>query len=341
MKAAVWTGIAFVAASAVVGLGLVSCGIAKEGEGAAKGDGRPVIAILTPLSQANLDDAIRGFRTRLAKVDVGGKQARCVLYTAHGVTGDLPDLVGKILRDRPALVFSLTTAATSLAAKKIPQAGIPLVFAAVTDPVKSGIVKSLRGSESPVTGVSDRYPVARQMKFLVTLLPRVRNVAILMNPAGTSSKALCEESRAELKDLGVKSDIIDIREGGDLETKVKEALAGHDCLVANGDDLLLGRIDKIAELCIKARKPLYTGDVNSVSKGALAAVGPNYLALGEQAGRQAAMILSGTRPGSIPCEFPKEFDYAINVKTAEALGVKIPPEALRIGDVWQIVVKSR
>jgi putative ABC transport system substrate-binding protein len=293
------------------------------------------IAILTPVSHPSLDESIRGFKSELAASGYTDSTVECATYNAQGEMSHLPALIDRILAKQPDLVFSLTTPATAQAAKRIPSAGIPLVFTAVTDPVGAGIVEGLNGSALPITGVSDKYPVAEQMQFLKAILPSVRSVAILRNPAEQNSKVLSEDSKHELEQLGIPSVLIDVPRESEVVAKVEGAIREHNCILVNGDNLLTANLGRIIKLCSMAKVPLFVGDPDSVRKGAVATVGPSYFSLGQQTGKQAIAIIKGKRAGTIPCEVPTAFDYVINTVAAEAMGVEVKREGLRLRAIWE------
>jgi putative tryptophan/tyrosine transport system substrate-binding protein len=162
----------------------------------------------------------------------------------------------------------------------------------------------------------------------------VKSVAILRNPAEQNSRVLSEQSKEQLSILGIPSVIIDVAEESEINAKVEGAVRQHNCIVVNGDNLLIANIGRVIKLCSAAKIPLYVGDPDSVRKGAVAAVGPSYFSLGQQVGRQASAVLGGKRAGAIPCEFPISFDYIINTVAAESMGLDIKGESLQIRTIW-------
>jgi putative ABC transport system substrate-binding protein len=292
------------------------------------------IPAVTPVSHPSLDAAIRGFRDQLTQGGGDSVRYNVVVYNANEQRLDLTTILAKVISTKPPLFFVVTTGAAQEAVQKAKEAGIPMVYAAVTEPCSAKIVTSMDRSETPVTGVSDRYPVKAQVEFFASVLPSARSYAVLYCPAEDNSKILSDETQRFLTERGLKADRIEVATKDEIELKVGRAATQYDALVVNGDNLLVNNLDNVLRIATDARKPVFTGDCESVKRGALAAYGPDYYGMGELAGKKALVVLAGTKPGDVPSSYPTTFTYSLNVATAKSIGIPITSDVLGVAGIW-------
>ena len=288
----------------------------------------PHIIILTPLSHPSLDSAIKGFEQGLSESGYGRDAVEIESMNAAGDFTKIDNLARSAISRKPNLIFVLTTPAASQTLKLSNEARIPLVYTAVTDPVSAGIVSRMEGSDTLATGVTDRYPVPQQVELFKTVFPNMRSAGILRNPAEQNSLILSKETAEQLQARQVAVETYAVTAANEIGNQTRRALADNDCIIVNGDNLIVQNLTEVVNLCIEAKKPLFVGDPDSVRKGAVCTVGPSYFAIGRQAGLKAAEVLRGGDIKSIPSENPRSFDVIINTSAARAMGLEVP------GDMW-------
>ena len=298
------------------------------------------IVIITPLSHPSLDQAIDGFIKGLNEKGFDKGKINFEVMNANGDFAKIPSLTKSAILKQPNLIFVLTTPAASTAIKITNKANIPLVYTAVTDPVAAGIVTSMDKSETLATGVSDRYPVKKQIKLFLSILPGMKSCGILYNPSEENSRILVRQTIEAMSEYNINCVKYEIKNASEIPAQTQKILASHDCVIVNGDNLATENLSIIINLCIKNKKPLFVGDPNSVRNGAVATVGPNYYSLGLKSGLKAAQILNGESPKSIPSEYPTEFDYIINTKAAKDMGIKIPASFWESREIWESLGKT-
>lgn len=282
-----------------------------------------------------LDVNQQGFEAALAGAGFkAGVNASYDIQTTGGDPQRAQAIVQRFVEDKVDLIHSMGTAPT-LAAIKV-SSRVPVVFSAVTDPVTAGIVPegSAPGKPTgtPVTGVSDRWPIALQLETYARIVPQARTWGTLYNPAEANSvlqARLLRESATKLDLQLVEvpvSSTAEVRQAAQgLASRVKAIFVISDATVSA--DILA-----IQEASDQHRIPNFTGVSSSVQRGALAAFGIDYFLAGYAAGKKAALVLRGVQPGQIPWSLAEHFGLVLNQKAARALGITIPAEMLRIAD---------
>jgi len=293
------------------------------------------VVIITPLSQPSLNQSIEGFMAGLQSKGYGKDNIKIEVMNANGDAAKVKTLIELAISQKPKLIFVLTTPVSSAAIKLTDKARIPLIYCAVTDPVGANIVTAMEKSETLATGVSDRYPVDEQVKLFTLIYPKMKSAAILFNPAEQNSRVLVKQTVDYLKGNNIKANEFKVSKEEDIVEQTKAALNNNDCLIVNGDNLATQNLTMIINLCKEYTKPLFVGDPDSVRKGGVATVGPSYFHIGMLAGYKAAKVLNGEKANLIPSEYPRRFDYIVNVKAAQAMGISIPDKVWAYGNIWE------
>ena len=265
---------------------------------------------------------------------VDGRTLQIERRSAEGDFAKLPALAGELVKQNPAIIAAIVTQA-SIAAKDATSA-IPVVIVAVGDPVAAGLVGNLARPGGNVTGTAAQLhaAVGKQIELMRQLLPRVGRIAILWNPAnpvfqqqslGTALIA-ASQLRIVAQPLGVRS-----------RDELEQALAAlasdrPDAMLVLQDPLLVANRARIAELALASRLAAFSGTRVTTDAGMLASYGPDLALIAKRAATYVRKILNGAKPGDLPVELPTKLDLAINAKTAEALGVAIPPAVLARAD---------
>lgn len=308
------------------------CVVAACGSGSGSGGTR--VCIVSPLDHPSLGAAIDGFRSRLTAV----MPRKSVAFESQNAGGDLsalPDLLNTTIRHRCALVFVVTTQAAQMARHVVATRGIPVVYTAVQDPVGAGIVQSMSGDSLPITGVTDLFPVTAQIELFLAADPAAKTAAILYNPKEQNSQVLVAKTDAALQARHIRTSRHTATDPDSVPRVAREAAQSADMLIVNGDNLFTGQLDAVVAAAEAAHKPLFVGDAESVRRGGVAAVGPDYRLLGENAADKAWVILSGKRTaGQIQSDNPSTYSYYINVRAAQRMGLQLPLGAFQSAPVW-------
>ena len=216
-----------------------------------------------------------------------------------------------------------------LAAKQATSA-IPIVFAVAADPVGSGLVASLARPGGNVTGLSIQAPdlAGKRLELLREVVPGLRRLAILANVGNPGAVLEMGEVQAAAHTLGIEVVTLEIRRAEDIAPAF-EALKGRaEALYVVADPLVNTNRVRINTLALAARLPTMYDSREYVEAGGLMSYGPNFPDLFRRAGDYVDKILRGAKPADLPVEQPTKFDLVINLTTAKALGLTVPPSLL-------------
>jgi putative ABC transport system substrate-binding protein len=223
---------------------------------------------------------------------------------------------------------------TALAAKRATSA-IPIVFTIVGDPVGSGLVASLAHPGGNLTGLSTQHAEAagKRLELLREMLPDLRRLAILANVENSGGVLEMQQAEAAARNLTVDIRPVLVRRGEDIPAAIEAAAkAGAQALYVVGDALFNTHRVRVNTLTLAARLPTMHGFREIVAAGGLISYGPDYLDLFARTADYVGKILRGSSPREIPVEQPTKFELAINLTTAKALNLSIPPTLLARAD---------
>jgi putative ABC transport system substrate-binding protein len=219
-------------------------------------------------------------------------------------------------------------------AAKQATAVIPIVFAAAADPVGSGLVSSLARPGGNITGLSLQQSdiVGKKLELLREVVTGLRRLALLGNVGNASSMLEVGEVRTAAGTLGIEIVPVDIKRAEDIAPAFDAFGGSAEALYVSTDPLIFTNISRINTLAVGARLPTIYNGKEYIESGGLMSYGPNYPHLFRRAADFVDKILRGAKPGDFPVEQPTKFDFAINLTTAKAIGLTIPPSLLARAD---------
>ena len=228
----------------------------------------------------------------------------------------------------------LTQGTQATAAAKQVTSEIPIVATVVGDPVSSGLVASLALPGGNVTGLSVVSPdmAAKRLELLSEAAPGFHRLAILVdvgNPVGVEE---AHQVQVAADRLGLEAFSVAIRRAGDIGPAFEGLKDRADALYVVANPLILSNVVRINILAVGARVPTSYIAREYVQAGGLLAYGPNFTDIYRRAGDFFDRILRGTKPSALPVEQPTKFDFVINLSTAQALGLEVPPTLLARAD---------
>jgi putative ABC transport system substrate-binding protein len=268
--------------------------------------------------------------------NAGYVEGRDVVIEWRSAEGDytrLPQLAAELVRRGVDVIVADTTPATQAA--RGATSSIPIVMAIVADPVGSGVVANLSQPGGNITGLSIMLAElsAKRLQLLKDAVPRLTRVAALWNPpTGYHAKAL-ENLKAAAPSLAIELIAVSARTAAEIGPAFETMSRAHPEAVYVVDcPPFFTHRTTIVKLAMKARLPVISGEKPYTDEGALMSYGPSYEDQLRRAAEYVDKILKGSGPSSLPIEQPKKFDLVINLKTAKALGLTIPPSLLQRAD---------
>jgi putative ABC transport system substrate-binding protein len=245
---------------------------------------------------------------------------------ADGRYERLPELAAELVR----LKVDILSTGLSAAVRALQQATrtIPIVFAGVTDPVGQGFVASLARPGGNATGLAGSFDdtTPKQLELLTAAAPGATRVGRLDNPDSPSTVFFLNSVQAAAQKAGISLVPMGARDVEGIETAFAAfAKESVQAVMVAADGLFLGQRQHIAELALKARLPSISPQLEYVEAGGLMSYGDSLLDFFRQGASYVDRILKGAKPADLPVEQPTRFHLVINRKTADALGLSIPP----------------
>ena len=289
------------------------------------------VAYLALLPGEDRTRLVASFRRRLEELGyIAGQNLQLVYRSADGQPERLPGLAAELAGMKPDVIV---TGFGTVAAKagKAAAGGIPVVFMAVGDPVGAGIIDSLARPGGNVTGLSDLAAQLQgnRLQLLREIVPSMSLLAILMNP-GTPYAALAyKELEAAAKIAKIDLRAFEVRAPKEIDSQF-EAIkaAGAGAVAVLEDPLTVSVKDEIAALALKLRLPAIAGDREFTNAGGLMSYGTDHAAQWRRGAEIVDLVLKGAKPSDIPVEQPTKFELVVNLKTARALNLSMPPSIM-------------
>ena len=318
-------------ASAVFTAGLLAMSIAPVLAQAPK---PPRIGLLGP-ADATRSWLIEGFREGIAELGyIEGKNIRLESRAAQGQFDRLPNLAAELVDlDVDVIVTGVTAASLAAVAKT---GKIPIVMVGVADPVGVGLVASLAHPGGNVTGTSGMAAeiIGKQLELLKDVASSPSRVAVLWNPANSAFQALqVKEAEVAGRRLGVQLRFYEASNPNAFDAAFA-AIRREDIRALHilADPLFTLHWEALAELVAKDGLLAISGSREFAENGGLMAYGPSYFHASKRAATYVDKILKGAKSGDLPVEQATQFDLVINLKTAKALGLAVPPVLLARAD---------
>jgi putative tryptophan/tyrosine transport system substrate-binding protein len=265
---------------------------------------------------------------------VEGRNISIERRNAEGQRERLSDLAADLVRAGVNVIVAQGHAGARAAGNAT--TSIPIVFVALSDPVDMGIVVSLARPGGNVTGVSLAAAEisGKHLELLKNAVPKMSRVAVLTNSNNRNLPTLSREVEVAARRLGVRIQFVDARVPADLDAAFAEIFRGSPGgLLVQADPTFFGQRTRIIEFANQRRLPaIYTESALWAREGGLMAYGPSLAVMYRHAASYVDKILRGARPADLPVERPTKFEFVINLKTAKALGLTIPPSLLARAD---------
>ncbi len=294
----------------------------------------PRVGYLFSLNQAegrHLWDACRQGLRELGYVE--GQTIFVEPRWAEGKYDRLPALVTEL--ERLNLNVLVAAATPTNIAVKAGSSNIPVVFVAVADPVRAGLIAGLARPGGRFTGLSLLTPETsgKRLELLKEIVPNLIRVAVLLNPGNLANFVFAEETRTAAQSLGLELQLFEVRNPSDVELAFTAAIAGQaTAMVVFDDPFIHSHRARIIALAANHRLPAICGTREYADEGGLVAYGPHRPDLYRRSAAYVDKILKGARPADLPVEQPTKFELIVNLKVGKALGLEMPTSMLLRAD---------
>jgi putative ABC transport system substrate-binding protein len=291
----------------------------------------PTVGLLVPGTQASFGQRIAACTRRLR--ELGWIEGRTIAIEYRWADAqNFDEILNEFVRLKVDLIFTAGTPPT-IAAKKA-TSSIPIVFVAAGDPVGTGLVASLARPGGNITGWSNqtRDLAGKRLELLREIAPDLRRLAVLVRTDNVAAASETREVQAAAKTFGIQVVLLEIHTGNDIVPALEALKARADALYVVVDSLLLVHAVRINTVALGASVPTMHGARELVAAGGLMSYGADFVDLWRRSADCIDKILRGAKPGDIPVEQPTKFELIVNLTTAKALGLTIPPTLLARAD---------
>lgn len=295
--------------------------------GAKANDGStlPLVAITQIVEHEALNREREGILAALK--DAGfeeGKTVMVVYANAQGNMAATSQIAVDFASRRPDVAVGISTPSAQALVGPMGKLGIPVVFAAVTDPLEARLVSSLDKRSENVTGVSDGLPLSPQMDLIQTLIPSLKTLGVLYNPGEANSVRAVKELQAVAANKGIMLALATTAKTADTISAALSLVGKVQAIFIPNDNTAMASISGIVALGRAHQIPIFTPYYDSVRQGVPAVRSASHTAMGYKAGQWVARILKGEKASDLPVAVDHSLDLAINERSAEAMGIAIP-----------------
>jgi putative ABC transport system substrate-binding protein len=297
--------------------------------------GMPVIGFLDRGLPQGMAANLAGFHKGLAENGyVEGKNVAVEYRWAENQNDRLPALAAELVR-RPVAVIAATRSSAPALAAKAATSTIPIVFQTGSDPVEDGLVASFNRPGGNVTGATrlTLELAPKRLDVLLQLVPHATTIGMLINPNGIQTAVQVREIQEAIRARGLAVHIARASSDNELDAAFDDiANSGAAALVEASDPLFIGARKHIVALTINHKIPAIFFERDSVVDGGLVTYSASFSDSFRQVGDYVGRILKGAKPADLPVLQPTKFELIINLKTAKALGLTVPPTLLALAD---------
>lgn len=277
-----------------------------------------------------LDAVLKGFQDYL---DDQGLEVQYNLHNAQANMGTATQIGQQMIGEQADLLVAIATPSAQATAQALAKAPAnlkrPLLFTAVTDPVAAGLVKGFNEPSNYITGVSDLLPLAKHLEMILSYKPGIKRLGVLYNAGEANSKAILANLQAMSAQFGFSLVEATAAKTADVYSAAKSLVGKVDAVFIPTDNTIVSALESVIKIGNQNKLPIFAADVDSVKRGAVAAMGFDYYQHGYQTGAMAKKILEGAKPSALPVEFQDELQLQINLVAARKMAALPPDELLK------------
>jgi putative tryptophan/tyrosine transport system substrate-binding protein len=291
--------------------------------GPSKAQKQKFVAVTQIVEHPALDATRDGLQDELVEAGLkAGETLKWEWQSAQGNPATAAQIASKFVGENPDVIVAIATpsAQAAVAATK----DIAIVFSAITDPVGAKLVSNWEKPGGNVTGVSDLAPIDKHLALMQEITPKAKRIGVLYNAGEANSISAIAELKKEAPDRGMTIVDATASNSSGVLTAARSLVGKVDAIYIPTDNTIVSALEAVLQVGADNQIPVYAGDNDSVTRGAIASLGFNYYDVGRQTGKIVLQILNGQNPGEIPVQSPQKLELYLNPKAAAAMGVTIP-----------------
>lgn len=313
------------AAALLVGTIAVGC---SGGDSSGAKNNLKTVAVTQIVEHPSLNAVRDGLKEEL--VAAGYEPDKTVNWqweSAQGNPATATQIAQKLAGENPNVIVAISTPSAQSAAQAAKQ--IPVVFSAVTDPINAKLVGRLEQPGGMITGVRDFAPADQHLDLIAKLLPQAKRIGVVYNAGESNSVSIVNflKESAPARQMTIVE--VTVSNSAEVANAAKSLVGRTDAIYVPTDNTIVSALNAVLQVGVENKLPVFSGDNESVEKGAIASLGFNYKDIGKQTGKMVVRVLQGEKPGGIAVESPAKVELAINPAAAQKMGVKIPEVMLK------------
>lgn len=278
-----------------------------------------------------LDAAREGFIEGLFEAGFKEKEVEFLIQNAQADMPTAHSIAQKFKNSQLDLILAIATPNAQAAANVISQK--PILFTAVTDPVKAGIVNSMEVPGSNLTGTTDLNPVIDQIKLIKEFIPEIKHLGVLYNPGEINSVVQIDLVKQITKKMGIKLHEGTVSNSSEVSLATSALIGDVEAIYIPTDNIIVSALPSVLKLTNQNKIPVFASENAHVKQGAIATLGIDYRLLGKQTGKMAAKILKGEKTATMAVEGSNDLKLYLNTKAAKKLKLKIPESVFKRADI--------
>jgi putative ABC transport system substrate-binding protein len=289
--------------------------------------GKYTVSVNQIVEHPALDAVRKGFQ------DVLKEKGYDVTYNVHIAQGNIStaNLIAKqILGENPDLVLAIATPTSQACAQAIKKT--PILITAVTDPVGAGLVDSLEKPGGNITGMTDMSPVDRQVDLIREFIPGVKKIGMIYNSGEANSVSILKVLKKECAARGIEVEEATVTNAAGVTQAAKSLVGRADAVYVPTDNAVVSVFEAITKVCMENKLPLFAADVDSVPRGAIAALAIDYYQMGRQTAGMAERIFKGVGTATMPVETLEDLKLYVNPGKAKEMGLSVPDSVMKRAD---------
>lgn len=257
-----------------------------------------------------------------------GDTLKVIYENAQGNITTAVQIAQKFIALKPDVIIAIATPSAQTIVSSMKDEKIPVIFAAVSDPLGARLISNLEKPGGNVSGVTDGQPIDEQVQLMKSILPELKRIGVLYNPGEINSIRILERLKKE-----VSTDIVIVELAASKSHEVKEVtqklVQEVDALYIPLDNTIVSALPSVLKVAHKVNIPVFSTDPDLVKQGVLASIGSNYTDVGELTGMMCVKVLQGQNVGDMPVTMPKKKALYLNLKTAKHLGISFSEQLLK------------
>lgn len=262
-----------------------------------------------------------------------GENIEVEIQNSHGDHNLAKTIADKFVADKVDAIFAIATPSSQAAAMATKGSDIPVVFIAVSDAVGSGLIETTgQPTGTNITGVYSADPVEQQMDLVEEMVPGMQNLGIMYNAGEANSVSNVERIKEYVQNKGWKMVEAPVASSNEVQAAAQSLVGRVDAVFVPQDNTVITSLEALLKVLEDNSIPLFTGDTESVKKGALATIGNDEYDCGRQGAEMLARILRGEQPGEVIPQEIRKRTLMINTKAAEKIGLEVQDAVLDRAD---------